>query len=381
MATLLDRIKKDSVVDLVGDKDKLLPWPTGFKIVDWHNVRSFTHPEEEGRSMLIGGIPLGKMTHISGYTGTGKSTLAIQIAVNVCKEFGENSFVLHFDQEDAFTTERVAEITGLDVEEAKKHYIRSRPTVIDEAFAQIANIYKMKRGEDTEEYMAKNQFGYDMLVPTFVIIDTVIGLRPGEMDEKEAEEEEMTNATFSSFAQAKRLNNFFQRLPRYMSGANISVIAVNHVRPFVTDKPTPKQVFHMKASETIPGGTGQTQLADFQITMRSTEKLTLDKAYKTQGHVNQVTIVKSRNDIAGRMYNLVFLPDAGFDGFLSSMYYLQSEKHLQGSPRAYFVETKDGTKSPKFTLGNARQKYNENEDFRKVFDAKVEECLHQQRFG
>ena len=245
--------------------------------------------------------------------------------------------------------------------------------------ARIVNIYEEKVS-NKQDYLVENQFGCEMLAPTFIIIDTVVAFRPADMEDKEQEEADMTNTTFGSFSQAKSLNAFFQRLPKYMSGANISVIAVNHVRPLVSDRPSPKAELHMRTGDTIPGGHGQTQLADLQITMRSTEKLKEDKAYKMFGHINQVTIVKSRNDIAGRMYYLIFNPDIGFDDFHSSLYFLQNEKMLKGSPHGYYLEH-DGKKSIKFTLGSAKKKYDENEEFHDIFKAVVEDCLYGKRFG
>ena len=382
MSKLLDKIKKNSSVDFVDDKNKLYPYPSGFQLLDWHNVREFTHPlypDNADKNQIIGGIPLGKMTHISGYTGTGKSTLAIQIAMNVCKNFSENSFVIHFDQEDAFNRERVSEITGLSLKEVKERYHRTHPTTINDAFTQITQIYNEKT-ENRQDYLAKNQFDCEMLVPTFFIIDTVVDFLSWDMVEGETDEEKITNSTYSSFAQAKSLNSFFQRLPKYMSGGNITVIAVNHVRPFISDKPTPRPQLHMGSNETIPGGQGQLQLSDFQLKMRATEKLKEDKTYKIFGHINQVSVIKTRNDVAGRTYHLVFNPDVGFDDFYSSMYYLQNEKLLNGNPRGYYLEI-DGKQSTKFTLANAKKKYEEDEEFKEIFDYVVDACLYERRFG
>ncbi len=77
-----------------------------------------------------GGIPVSKITEISGLEGTGKTLLAMQICANTQKAGG---LAIYIDTENAFVPD-FAERIGLDV---KNNFIYANPTTVEDVFTTI----------------------------------------------------------------------------------------------------------------------------------------------------------------------------------------------------------------------------------------------------
>lgn len=116
------RENEDVLVTLLEDgspSDVSIFIPTGSQLLDYimANRRN-------------GGIPVGKITEISGLEGSGKTLLGMTIAGNAQRMGG---LVIYFDSENALNTD-FAERVGLDV---KKNFIYIQPDSVESVFSSI----------------------------------------------------------------------------------------------------------------------------------------------------------------------------------------------------------------------------------------------------
>jgi len=110
---------------------------------------------------LDGGLPLGEIVLLYGEAETGKTTLAIQSAVNSAR-IGFKT--LYVDCEGAFTVERLSQIAFSDFEEVSEMIILTRPSSFQEQIEII----------DELEKFINRRFG-------LIVFDTVTSLYRSEI--------------------------------------------------------------------------------------------------------------------------------------------------------------------------------------------------------
>lgn len=100
-----------------------------------------------------GGIPVGKITEISGHEATGKSLLALQIMANAQKMGG---YCIYIDTEQGFNTD-FAKRVGLDIDNNFMHIVSISVedvfTLINEVAAEIREKKKAKEKNQPEFYV------------------------------------------------------------------------------------------------------------------------------------------------------------------------------------------------------------------------------------
>lgn len=92
-------------------------------------------------SLLGGGFPTGAISHIFGEPGSGKTTVCIQLAVNVIRREKRVIFVAA----DQFSGERFAQIAGTDVGSIGQKLLVFEVSGFDQQRATLHNIKKIAK--------------------------------------------------------------------------------------------------------------------------------------------------------------------------------------------------------------------------------------------
>lgn len=159
---------------------ELTPIPTGLANLD--------------KILGTGGIPLRKITEISGAFSVGKSTLALSVIAQAQRQ---KLKVLWVDTEFSYD-EKYAEALGVDNDDLD---------LLQERFAE-ANL------DATEEWIEKHKKG-------LVVLDSIGGLLPRAEAEKGAEEKVIGG-------QAKLIATFCRKIVPLLAINNIGLIVLNH---------------------------------------------------------------------------------------------------------------------------------------------------------
>ena len=372
-AGLLDDL--EAICGEVGVKEGRVyrPVPSGINVLDYYNGRYFANHEKPGEYELFTGIPQGKLILVIGYTGSMKTTLSIQAGMNLVAPY-EAGTVFHFDLENAYSKDRVADITGLPMDVINKKYKRFEPVPLETIYAFVKKVReaKLKRmaANDPTVWTTDVNTGEPIPVPTVIIIDTVAALQSNSV----MEETEMGSLMFESGAQAKANNAFSQRLAGMIGEPNITVIAVNHIRDAISQGPVrkAKRVQYLGQDETCPGGHGFPQYSDYFLKMVPNESLTnkADEGFAIFGKIIRCTIIKSRLSYDGRQFDLV-ASDRGIDNTWTNLNFLKTVKQLKGAGAHMFVESPDGQQTCKFAQRNFAELYEGDESFRDIVNARL----------
>ena len=309
---------------------------------------------------------------------THNTTLAVQDAMAMVAPY-EDGIVYHIDLENAWSIERTADITGLDMETVKRKYKRMQPMPLETIYAVIKRVISAK-----EEMMADPnspvwvddvRTGERVPVPTIFIIDTVTALQSKQLLE---ENTEMGSLLYESGSQAKANNALAQRLAGTIGDPNITILAINHIRidPGSPGAPKAKRVQYLNVDETCPGGTGFPQFSDYFLKMVPSESLTnkIDEGFAIPGKIIRCTVVKSRLSYDGRQFELVLTAN-GFSNAWSNLQFLRANKYLSGAGAHLFLKDSSGRETQKFSMRNWENLYEGNQEFRDIADAVLSEAL------
>jgi DNA repair protein RadB len=113
--------------------------------------------------MLEGGLTLGDVTLVYGEAETGKTSLAIQCAVNTARIGYKAIFV---DSDDTFSPVRLSQIAYKDIDEVAPSITLVKPTTFQEQASAIDRL---------DEYLMKNM--------GLVVVDTLTSLYRAELGE------------------------------------------------------------------------------------------------------------------------------------------------------------------------------------------------------
>jgi len=149
--------------------------------------------------LLAGGFPPDGVSLIYGQAETGKSTLAIQCAVN-CARRGYNS--LFIDADGTFSSERLSQIADYDYEKISPLLIIIKPTTFQE---------QIKTFDHLEKIMTKKF--------VLIVVDTITSLYRLELeDPKEA------------YSLNRELNRQLAILTQISKTCGIAALVTSHVR-------------------------------------------------------------------------------------------------------------------------------------------------------
>jgi DNA repair protein RadB len=149
--------------------------------------------------LLGGGFPTEAVSLIYGEAETGKTSLAVQCAVNCARRGSKSLFV---DTDGTFSYERLSQIAEYDYEKISPLLIIMRPTTFQEQSKAI----------DQLEKVITNKFG-------LIIVDTVTSLYRVELDDTE-----------EMYAANRELNRQLAVLTQIVKTRGLAALVISQVR-------------------------------------------------------------------------------------------------------------------------------------------------------
>lgn len=362
------RLKEESAASIA--------YPTGFLNFDFMNG-TVVHVKSEQRNFnyYSVGIQDGCLVMVIGRSGCGKTTWTVQTAANIVRPF-KNACIFHDDIEGGLTEYRKEVLTNFHGEELESKYIARNTGITAENFYErlrmIHDIKLANRDEyeyDTGCYDSNGNRIYK-LEPTVAILDSVALLMP----EKYTEEETLSGS-MSSTAAAKTNSMTFKRVIPMLKAANIILFMINHINSKIDINPMQKskaQLSYLKQDETLPGGNTIIYLTNILLRFDDNSKFKEDEGFGIPGNMVDITLVKSRNNRAGRKCTLVFDQDRGFDPELSLFVMLKMAKMVNGAGAYLYIGDRSDLK---FSQKTFKAKLHENPELRQVFIDAVMQLL------
>ena len=313
------------------------------------------------------GIVDGSLVMVIGRSGCGKTTWCVQSAGNIVRPF-EQSAVYMDSLEGGIVDTRASQLLKMSGEQMKERFIPRNTGITAENFYERIKIIHDIKLEHRDE------FEYDTgtlsptgekiykLAPTVYILDSLALLTP----DKYSEEDELSGQ-MSTTAAAKTNTQVFKRMVPLLKAANIIVFVINHITEKVEISAFSKsqgQLSYLKPDERIGGGRAAIYVSNLLVRMDDHSKMKEDEGFGIDGILVDLTLLKSRTSHAGNKVTLVFNYESGFDPELSLLYFLKSEKLINGAGAyLYFGDRSD----LKFSQKQFKQKLKESEEFRQAF--------------
>lgn len=235
MGLLIDKVRSTLGKDLPRESKTQYSFKTGIDVIDYRNGYLVT--SDKIKSYYSVGIPEGTYVLFIGRSGSGKTTIALQIAANIVKPY-ENGAIFHYDIEAATTRERFKQISRWTDDEIDEKYVHFDVGITAESFySGIKRIYDNKMElkdsltKDTDKLDTKGNV-ISILEPTVVILDSLAMLVP-----KNISDEEELSGSMSATAVAKVNSAIFQRIIPLIKEANIILIVINHINTKININP------------------------------------------------------------------------------------------------------------------------------------------------
>ena len=347
-------------------------YSTGFLNFDFMNgtVVHVKNQEKEFKYYSVG-IQDGCLVMLIGRSGCGKTTFAVQTAANIIRNY-PNACIFHDDIEGGLHEYRKEVLTNFHGEDLEKRYIHRNTGITAENFYErLRMIHDMKLANreayeyDTGLFDCYGNRIYK-LEPTVYILDSLALLMPEQYTE-----EETLSGSMSATAAAKTNSMSFKRIIPMLKAANIILLMINHINKKIDINPmqrTKSQVGYLKQDESLPGGNTPIYLTNILLRFDDNSKLKQDEAFGIAGNMVDITLVKSRNNRAGKTCTLVFNQDKGFDPELSLFVMLKNEKRIGGAGAFLYI---NGLPDVKFSQKTFKQKLYESSELRKAFTNEV----------
>ena len=338
-------------------------YPTGFLPFDFLNGYKVHVTPQNGNEYWYNavGIVDGSSQMIIGRSGSGKTTVAIQMAANIVRRF-PGAVIFYDDIEGGSNATRRELLTQFSQDEIDERIIYRNAAVSAE------NFYKRIIAIYDEKLNNKADYEYDTglcdsrgnrifkLTPTVYILDSLALLTP----EKLTEEEELSGQ-MSTTGTAKTNTSIFKRIVPKLKAANIILFTINHINDKVEINPfahTKAQIGYLKQGETLPGGKAALYLANNMIRVDDGAKLKASEGIGVDGKIVDFEIIKS----AGRSVPMVFTP-YGFDDIWSLYMFLKSTGAIVTGATCYLK----GYENMKFRQKEFKEKLFNDQEFAKVF--------------
>lgn len=344
---------------------------TGFHLFDYYFGSVINIHNELGeivKQEARVGQAAGTFNMIIGNTGSGKTTLAVQIAGNIIRQYNYAN-VIHFDCEQRIDISRAETISQLPAhffEEGPNQRYVIRSGAVDLGIMQetIVKLYasKMKlRKELTVESGYMDEFGkpVNILQPTIIIIDSITSVLAETFspdNAKDAADAERLRSNTEGARDAKSLKGFFKDVLPLCKEANIIIYAINHISTNMSMNafvPVAKQQNFLKQDESIPGGKVLLYYPFniIKLIAKPADDFT-EESDGFSGHVVMVEPIKSSsnqsgNNSKGISFELIFSFKHGFDSLRSILHYGREHGILEGNKNRMKFKDEDFTFSLK----------------------------------
>ena len=350
-------------------------YPTGFLPFDFLNGYKVHVQAPNANDYYYNsvGIVDGSSQMFIGRPGSGKTTIALQMAANIVRRFPE-AVIFYDDIEGGSNATRRELLTHFSQEELDQRIIYRNAAVSAENFyKRIITIYDEKMDN-------KADYEYDTglcdsrgnrifkLIPTVYILDSLALLTP----EKLTEEEELSGQ-MSTTGTAKTNTSVFKRIIPKLKAANIILFTINHINDKIEINAfthSKAQIGYLKQGETLPGGKAALYLANNMIRVDDGAKLKASEGIGVDGKIVDFEIIKSRTNAAGRSVPMVFT-STGFDDIWSLYMFLKSSGGIITGSTCYLR----GHEDMKFRQKEFKEKLFSDPEFAKAFNQVAYEDL------
>lgn len=350
-------------------------YPTGFLPFDFLNGYKVHVQAPNAKDYYYNsvGIVDGSSQMFIGRPGSGKTTIALQMAANIVRRFPE-AVIFYDDIEGGSNATRRELLTHFSQEELDQRIIYRNAAVSAENFyKRIITIYDEKMDN-------KADYEYDTglcdsrgnrifkLIPTVYILDSLALLTP----EKLTEEEELSGQ-MSTTGTAKTNTSVFKRIIPKLKAANIILFTINHINDKIEINAfthSKAQIGYLKQGETLPGGKAALYLANNMIRVDDGAKLKASEGIGVDGKIVDFEIIKSRTNSAGRSVPMVFT-STGFDDIWSLYMFLKSSGGIITGSTCYLR----GHEDMKFRQKEFKEKLFSDPEFAKAFNQVAYEDL------
>lgn len=367
MAKTKDPRMSEAVADVM--------YPTGFLPFDFLNGYKVHVQQPNGSDFFYNsvGIVDGSSQMFIGRPGSGKTTIALQMAANIVRKF-PGAVIFYDDIEGGSNATRRELLTHFSQEELDERIIYRNSAVSAENFyKRIVTIYDEKMNN-------KADYEYDTglcdsrgnrifkLIPTVYILDSLALLTP----EKLTEEEELSGQ-MSTTATAKTNTSVFKRIIPKLKAANIILFTINHINDKIEINAfthSKAQIGYLKQGETLPGGKAALYLANNMIRVDDGAKLKATEGIGVDGKIVDFEIIKSRTNAAGRSVPMVFT-STGFDDIWSLYMFLKASGAIITGSTCYLR----GHEDMKFRQKEFKEKLFSDPEFAKAFNQVAYEDL------
>lgn len=365
---LVDALRQNDKKGLFESNDDFVNYSTGLLPLDYANGFWMTQVDPDTGEVMkepIPGILGGKFILLFGTTGSGKTTLAIQIGYRIIKDFKDGILML-VDCEQTALKERMCSITNQDPDDPRI-ILNVNHTSIEEVLDIINNLCEIKE-TGGKEYMydvphrTYHRGTVKAYVPSVIIIDSLRQFNPKNKDVVTLGNN-MDNAREAQFI-ARFLDNVINRINKY----NITVIYTNHIQPKIEANPyaqPPRGLMLSPQTETLPRGTRPLFLAHTAIRANSIKSnMYVKEDVGFDGFVVNLMLAKSKTNYIGATINVAFNASKGFDPIFTMFEFAKQCGLIQGKNPNLYLE---GMQDMKFSRKNFSQKMMDNPEFNKKF--------------
>ena len=323
---------------IVENKDKQLI-PTGIDLID---------------AILGGGFAVGALNIIVGQPGSGKSMLAMQTYAQAQKLCRGGMIGAYLDSEEATTRQRLANL-------GVRH-----PYTIPHTGITVESVFKFFEGLCLFKELKK-----EVDMPSVIIWDSIANT----LSQKEMETED-PNTVIGYKARLLSL-----LIPKYVAKAakyNICFLAVNQLRDVLDMSrfSAPKDLKFMTQSKSMPGGNilkyNAFQLVEMKVKSAIAPGASNDSnKYGFEGMIGKVKCVKNKLFPPNVEIEVVGSFTTGFSNFWTNFNFLKETKRMSTGQWNYLISTPE----KKFRTKDAPKMYNEDKEFRDIFNAAAKEAI------
>lgn len=293
---------------------------TGFDILDIQNA---TLDLETNK--IHAGLAYGRILSIIGRSSTGKSTLAIQMAINMTKGL-ENSQIYHLDIERATKPIRIKNISGLtDSQLFDDNYYNliQRDLSTETVHNLISSLYEFKKANKKKLLMDIVDSAGDVqkvLPPTVIILDSL-----ALMTSKKNLDDDDIGGNMAGSQNANINNKLFLQNHGKLEEANIHLFIINHITTKINIGflPVAADIAFLGQDEALKGGKSAVYLSDCMIKVTSGDKIGPGKKYDYgdtfTGFLIKNKLIKSRNAASGMEQIMVYDQNRGVQNELSNL--------------------------------------------------------------